>query len=215
MTEPLSPETGAPIGAEKPITPLSAPTHGDELWREIIELFVRYGCERPSWQLRDKLVTHLAWARYGAAVALFSEGLRAENAYHADRIAEVMDEGDGFWRACSGCQEGVDGYVSTRDYPHSKTFRCQPGAGCRECGGLGVIWDSIDYGAMAEAMLADEVRDGAAEVLASAVLGFFPPNLCADNANISDQAVVPIDATMGELRTLKAAALAVSEGAQQ
>jgi hypothetical protein len=83
----------------------------------------------------------------------------AENAYHAHRIAEVMDDGDGFWRACSGCQESVDGYVSTRDYPHSKTFRCQPGGGCRECGGLGVIWDNIDYGAMAEDMLADEAED--------------------------------------------------------
>ncbi|NQE62905.1 hypothetical protein [Caulobacter sp. RHG1] len=74
----------------------------------------------------------------------------------AERIAEVMDDGDGFWRACTGCQESIDGYVSTRDYPRSSVFRCQPGAGCRECGGLGVIWDNIDYGAMADAMLADE-----------------------------------------------------------
>lgn len=76
--------------------------------------------------------------------------------YHAARIAEVMDDGDGFWRACSGCQEGVDGYVSEKDYPFNKVFRCQPGGGCSECGGLGVIWDNIDYDQMAREMFADE-----------------------------------------------------------
>ncbi|MEN2749269.1 hypothetical protein [Sphingomonas sp. T9W2] len=59
----------------------------------------------------------------------------------ARRIKELMDEGDGFWRACSGCQEGVDGYVSERDYPFDPVFRCQPGGGCSECGGIGVLWD--------------------------------------------------------------------------
>lgn len=61
--------------------------------------------------------------------------------YTSRRIKELMDEGDGFWRACSGCQEGVDGYVSERDYPFDPTFRCQPGGGCSECGGIGVLWD--------------------------------------------------------------------------
>lgn len=60
-------------------------------------------------------------------------------------VHEVMDEGDGFWRPCSGCQEGVDGYVSQKDYPYSDMFRCQPGAGCSECGGIGVTWDDTDY----------------------------------------------------------------------
>lgn len=75
--------------------------------------------------------------------------------YHARKIAEVMDEGDGFWKPCSGCQEGVDGYVSQTDYPFNRVFRCQPGGGCSECGGLGVLWDDTDYDAMATAMLAD------------------------------------------------------------
>ncbi len=88
-----------------------------------------------------------------------------------DRIAEVMDEGDGFWRACTGCQESIDGYVSTRDYPRSSVFRCQPGAGCRECGGLGVIWDNIDYGAMAEAMLADDDATTRLEEVRKALAG--------------------------------------------
>lgn len=79
----------------------------------------------------------------------------AVEVYHAERIAEIMDEGDGFWRPCSGCQEGVDGYASQTDYPYSRVFRCQPGGGCSECGGLGVLWDDTDYDQMAKDMLAD------------------------------------------------------------
>lgn len=61
--------------------------------------------------------------------------------YTRQRIKEWIDEGDGFWRACSGCQEGEDGYVSENDYPFDPMFRCQPGGGCSECGGIGVLWD--------------------------------------------------------------------------
>ncbi|MDF0543311.1 hypothetical protein PX699_13215 [Sphingobium sp. H39-3-25] len=56
------------------------------------------------------------------------------------RVGEVVEEDGGCWTACSGCQESVDGYVSSKDYPRSRIFKCQPGSGCRECGGLGVIW---------------------------------------------------------------------------
>jgi hypothetical protein len=56
-------------------------------------------------------------------------------------VAEVMQEDGGCWSPCSGCQESVDGYVSSRDYPYSDIFRCQPGAGCHECGGIGVLWE--------------------------------------------------------------------------
>ncbi|APR52017.1 hypothetical protein CA223_06670 [Sphingomonas koreensis] len=83
---------------------------------------------------------------------LNAQGLRAS-------IAEALEEGHGFWRACSGCQESCDGVVSVQDYPYSEVFRCQPGGGCRECGGLGVIWDDTDYDAMARAMLADDASD--------------------------------------------------------
>ncbi|MGW8189559.1 hypothetical protein [Sphingomonas hankookensis] len=62
--------------------------------------------------------------------------------FTARRIKELMDEGDGFWTACSGCQESVDGYVSERDYPFDPMFRCQPGGGCSVCGGIGVLWDA-------------------------------------------------------------------------
>lgn len=57
-----------------------------------------------------------------------------------ERVAEVMEEDGGCWHACSGCQESNEGYVSERDYPYSPTFKCQPGGGCRECGGIGVLW---------------------------------------------------------------------------
>ncbi len=66
-------------------------------------------------------------------------------AYRAQRIKELVEDGAGFWRACSGCQEGVDGHVSAKDYPFDPTFRAQPGGGCSECGGIGVIWDNTDW----------------------------------------------------------------------
>ena len=87
--------------------------------------------------------------------------------FHARQIAEAMDEGDGFWKPCSGCQEGVDGYVSQKDYPFNPVFRCQPGGGCRECGGLGVLWDDTDYDAMVKAMLADMDAEGSNVTLAA------------------------------------------------
>lgn len=80
------------------------------------------------------------------------------------RVMEVREEGDGFWAACSGCQESIDGYVSTKDYPFSAAFGCQPGGGCSECGGLGVKWDTTDYDAMAASMLADMAREEAGEI---------------------------------------------------
>lgn len=69
------------------------------------------------------------------------------------RIAEVLDEGDGFWRSCSGCHELNDG-APTGEY--SAAFRSHVGLGCSECGGLGVIWDTTDYGAMASALAREE-----------------------------------------------------------
>ncbi|MET4683719.1 hypothetical protein [Brevundimonas faecalis] len=87
------------------------------------------------------------------------------------RVMEIREEGDGVWQACSGCQESVDGYVSTQDYPYSAAFGCQPGGGCSECGGLGVKWDTTDYDAMATSMLADmEAEEGRADALTVADL---------------------------------------------
>ncbi|MES2173830.1 MAG: hypothetical protein V4523_07770 [Pseudomonadota bacterium] len=71
-------------------------------------------------------------------------GLR-EAEYLIKSIAEVVEEDGGCWSACSGCQESVDGCVSFRDYPYSHIFRCQPGGGCSECGGIGVVWQDGDF----------------------------------------------------------------------
>lgn len=78
------------------------------------------------------------------------EGEKINRDYTRQRIGELIDEGDGDWTACSGCQEGIDGCVSTTDYPYDPMFRCQPGGGCGECGGIGVIWRDRSYYQMDE-----------------------------------------------------------------
>lgn len=63
---------------------------------------------------------------------------------------------DGFWRSCSGCFETVDGYSSQ---PVDEIFNCQLGCGCRECGGIGAVWDNTDYDDMVSFMLAEDEAD--------------------------------------------------------
>ena len=63
----------------------------------------------------------------------------------ARHVVEVIEEDGGCWTACSGCQESDEGYVSEKYYPYSPIFRCQPGGGCSECGGIGVIWQDGAY----------------------------------------------------------------------
>lgn len=78
----------------------------------------------------------------------------------ADSIAEVVSESGGYWQACSGCQESNEGSVSTDLYPFSTVFQCQPGGGCSECGGLGVVWDNTDWSDYAEwSVKQDRTRD--------------------------------------------------------
>ncbi|WP_063588864.1 hypothetical protein [Achromobacter ruhlandii] len=67
-------------------------------------------------------------------------------------VPETIKEGDGFWRSCTGCHELNEG----RDTgPYSAVLRCHLGQGCSECGGIGAIWDSTDYQAMADDMARD------------------------------------------------------------
>lgn len=100
------------------------------------------------------------------STARSTEAMRAENErlkkdFDASRVHEVTVEGGGFWRPCSGCYETNEGYdVGQR----SHTFRCHMGGGCSECGGLGAVWDTTDYGQMADDILAEESRGEAAEV---------------------------------------------------
>ncbi len=67
-------------------------------------------------------------------------------------ISEAVGNGDGFWRSCSGCHESNEGMATG---PFSKTFKCHLGVGCSECGGIGAIWDTTDYDAMADFMAAE------------------------------------------------------------
>lgn len=76
----------------------------------------------------------------------------------ADRIKSVVEfQGYGHWRTCSGCYESEDGYPNGH-YPRSDVLGCTLGAGCSECGGIGAVWDNIDYGAMADEMHAEDRR---------------------------------------------------------
>jgi hypothetical protein len=67
------------------------------------------------------------------------------------------DEG-GCWRTCSGCYECEDGYPNGH-YPHSAVLGCTLGGGCSDCGGIGAVWDNIDYEDMARETLADDAAE--------------------------------------------------------
>ncbi len=66
-------------------------------------------------------------------------------------VSETAAEGGGMWRSCSGCHELNEGHDTG---PRSKVFGCALGNGCSECGGIGAIWDTTDYGAMGDALAA-------------------------------------------------------------
>jgi hypothetical protein len=57
-------------------------------------------------------------------------------------VADQLEEGAGAWRACSGIHELIEGHPTG---PWSETLKSYMGGGCRECGGIGAIWDNTDY----------------------------------------------------------------------
>ncbi|KQQ78113.1 hypothetical protein ASF70_02510 [Rhizobium sp. Leaf321] len=57
-------------------------------------------------------------------------------------VAEQLEQDAGAWRACSGCHELIEGHPTG---PWSETLKSYMGGGCRECGGIGAIWDNTDY----------------------------------------------------------------------
>lgn len=65
----------------------------------------------------------------------------------AEKVKEQLDEAAGYWHSCTGCYESIDGHSVT---PIDPVFRCAPGSGCRECGGIGVVWDNTDYSNVAD-----------------------------------------------------------------
>lgn len=82
-------------------------------------------------------------------VDALTDGLR-------ERIEGVVEfNGCGFWRTCTGCYESEDGHPNG-DYPHSEVLGCTLGGGCSECGGIGAVWDAIDYEQMAREMIAED-----------------------------------------------------------
>lgn len=82
------------------------------------------------------------------------------------RVRELVeDEKDGFWRSCTGCHETEDGHP-VGHYPFSAALGCNLGGGCRECGGIGAVWDSTDYEDMARWMIRqDRTREAVATIL--------------------------------------------------
>lgn len=64
-------------------------------------------------------------------------------------VPETIKGGAGFWRSCTGCHELNEGHDTG---PYSAILGCHLGNGCGECGGIGAIWDSTDYQAMADDM---------------------------------------------------------------
>lgn len=85
-----------------------------------------------------------------------------------DSISTQISEGDGFWRSCSGCHELNEG----RDTgPYSETFKCTVGGGCRECGGIGAVWDATDYESLADSMMRDDETAADNAALIAAVPG--------------------------------------------
>lgn len=76
----------------------------------------------------------------------------------AERVAELVREGYGWWRPCSGCHETNEGYP-TGHFRYSHTFQCEAGSGCHECGGIGVVWQIAPTDAECRAMLTDASDD--------------------------------------------------------
>lgn len=65
-----------------------------------------------------------------------------------ESIAEQLQENSGYWYSCSGCHESGECGENAGNYPYSDMFKCHPGSGCHECGGIGVLWDDTDYSAL-------------------------------------------------------------------
>ena len=108
----------------------------DEEWREGLYLTIR-----AEWQ----------------AALQPRKGGEEDTAYMKEAITEQLNEGAGNWYSCSGCHEGGEYGGNAHNYPYSEIFKCNPGSGCGECGGIGVRWDDTDYDHMAREILAEEI----------------------------------------------------------
>jgi len=90
-----------------------------------------------------------------------------------DGVAERLSEGEGCWRSCSGCHDLNEGVATG---PYSKIMKCNLGMGCRECGGIGAVWDNTDYSGFLAPVTAADVNkafDPANEALGGAFMAGF------------------------------------------
>lgn len=82
-TEHVEPEgeVDALVAEADPLRPIISPPReaspGKMEWEEIVSLFERNGLPPPPWRLRDVLVGHLVWARYGDRLASALSSRRA------------------------------------------------------------------------------------------------------------------------------------------
>lgn len=105
---------------------------------------------------------HAALAQAPAVQAPAGEESRRSDGIDRQAIAQAMDQDGGWWKSCSGCHETNEGQ-ETGHYPYSKLFRCHVGAGCSECGGLGVRWEyysDADLAAMADELAPAQPNTG-------------------------------------------------------
>jgi len=77
MTTPERDMSKAVVTEERPIaTPIARTT--EATWRQVIQLFQKFGMAEPPWELRDELVTAFEWAWYGQSLdAALSHGAEA------------------------------------------------------------------------------------------------------------------------------------------
>lgn len=119
--------------------------------------------EQSPGSLVDLFLRRIVFAHHAAINALSDHGVQIRAGIEpSPAVIESLKSGierqrdDGFWRSCSGCFETVDGYSSQ---PVDEIFNCQLGCGCRECGGIGAVWDNTDYDDMVSFMLAEDEAD--------------------------------------------------------
>lgn len=143
-------------------TPVSAPMADERAVETFAERFalalrpVAYTTKRgavylgKSTQVGSENLCTISQAVYEFRAALASAPVAGQAvALELRGVPETIKEGDGFWRSCTGCHELNEG----RDTgPYSAVLGCHLGQGCSECGGIGAIWDSTDYQAMADDM---------------------------------------------------------------
>lgn len=122
--------------------------------RTKVEAIVQYW--RETRQTPPKQVRDLNWAEKAPERVIayrVVEEYSPPRLYRGKGQPELIDpadvrlamDGGGFWRDCSGCHEGNEGYPTG---PYSHALQCHLGFGCHECGGIGAVWTMGDqYGA--------------------------------------------------------------------